>query len=200
MSTDTRFWHPFADMAAVRGAEIVMQRGEGTSVWDVDGNRYFDGTASLWCVNVGHGRKEIADAVARQMESLASYSAFGAFASEPSITLAERLAGYAEDVVDDPRIFFGLGGGDAVDTAAKLTRRYFAAVDEPDRVHIIGRTQGYHGTHGLGTAIGGIPPTRRGWDRSTPRRATSRTTRPRRSRRRSRGSARSASRPCSWSP
>ena len=68
MSTDTRFWHPFADMAAVRGAEIVMQRGEGTSVWDADGNRYFDGTASLWCVNVGHGRQEIADAVARQME------------------------------------------------------------------------------------------------------------------------------------
>jgi adenosylmethionine-8-amino-7-oxononanoate aminotransferase len=157
MSTDTRFWHPFSDMAAVRGAEFVIERGEGTSVWDADGNRYFDATASLWCVNVGHGRPEIVEAVARQMEQLASYSAFGAFASEPSVTLAERLAAYAEDVVDDPRIFFGLGGGDAIDTAAKLARRYFAAVDEPQRVHLIGRTQGYHGTHGLGTAIGGIP-------------------------------------------
>jgi adenosylmethionine-8-amino-7-oxononanoate aminotransferase len=144
-------------MAAVRGSEFMIDRAEGTSVWDADGNRYFDATASLWCVNVGHGRQEIVEAVARQMGQLASYSAFGAFASEPSVTLAERLAAYAEDVVDDPRIFFGLGGGDAIDTAAKLARRYFAAVGEPQRVHLIGRTQGYHGTHGLGTAIGGIP-------------------------------------------
>lgn len=156
MTADTRFWHPFADMAAVRRAEIVMVRGEGTSVWDEDGNRYLDATASLWCVNVGHGRQEIADAVAAQMRELASYSAFGAFASKPALSLAERVAGYAEDVVDDPRVFFGLGGGDAIDTAAKLARRYFAACGEPDRTHLIGRSQGYHGTHGLGTSIGGI--------------------------------------------
>ncbi len=156
MTSDTRFWHPFADMAAVRGAEVVITRGEGTSVWDAEGKRYLDATASLWCVNVGHGRQEIADAVAAQISRLASYSAFGAFASEPAITLAERLADYAQDAVDDPRIFFGLGGGDAIDTAAKLARRYFAACGEPDRTHLIGRAQGYHGTHGLGTSIGGI--------------------------------------------
>ncbi len=156
MSTDTRFWHPFADMAAVRGAEIVITGGEGVEVWDDAGNRYLDGTASLWCVNVGHGRQEIVDAAMAQMSELASYSAFGAFSNRPADTLAERLASYAEDVVDDPRIFFGLGGGDAIDTAAKLVRRYFSAIGEPGRTHIIGRTQGYHGTHGLGTSIGGI--------------------------------------------
>jgi adenosylmethionine-8-amino-7-oxononanoate aminotransferase len=143
-------------MAAVRGAEIVITRGEGTRVWDADGREYLDATASLWCVNVGHGRREIAEAAAAQMTKLASYSTFGAFANEPALTLAERIADYADGVVDDPRVFFGLGGGDAIDTAAKLARRYFAACGEPDRTHLIGRSQGYHGTHGLGTSIGGI--------------------------------------------
>ena len=162
MSSDTPFWHPFADMAAVRGHEIVITRGEGVHVWDESGAKYLDGTASLWCVNVGHGRDEIVDAAAAQMRELASYSAFGAFSNRPAETLAERLAGYAEAVVDDPRIFFGLGGGDAIDTAAKLARRYFAAIGQPDRVHLIGRAQGYHGTHGLGTSIGGIPANQAG--------------------------------------
>ena len=162
MSSDTRFWHPFADMAAVRGHEILITRGEGVYVWDAAGTRYLDGTASLWCVNVGHGRTEIVEAVAAQMRELAGYSAFGAFTNRPAETLAERLAGYADGLVDDPRIFFGLGGGDAIDTAAKLARRYFAAIGQPDRVHLIGRSQGYHGTHGLGTSIGGIPANQAG--------------------------------------
>jgi adenosylmethionine-8-amino-7-oxononanoate aminotransferase len=88
------------------------------------------------------------------MRELASYSAFGAFANRPALDLAERLSALAP--VDDARIFFGSGGGDAIDTAAKLARRFFAATGQPERVHLIGRTQGYHGTHGLGTSIGGI--------------------------------------------
>jgi adenosylmethionine-8-amino-7-oxononanoate aminotransferase len=158
MSSDTRLWHPFADMHAVRGAEIVITRGEGAYVWDEDSRKYLDGTASLWCVNVGHGRDEIADAAAAQMHVLPSYSAFGAFANTPALRLAERLAELAP--VDDPRIFFGSGGGDAIDTAGKLARRYFAAIGTPERVHLISRSQGYHGTHGLGTSIGGIPANR----------------------------------------
>ena len=154
MPHDTRLWHPFADMHAVRGAELVIARGEGAHVWDEDGRRYLDGTASLWNVNVGHGRQEIVEAAAAQMRTLATYSAFGAFANRPALDLAERLAGLAP--VDDARVFLGSGGGDAIDTAAKLARRFFAAVGQPERVHLIGRTQGYHGTHGLGTSIGGI--------------------------------------------
>src|SRR3954447_13211591 len=158
--SDTRLWHPFADMHAVRGAELVIDRGEGIWVWDADGNRYLDGTASLWCVNVGHGRKEIVDAAAEQMRKLATYSCFGAFANAPALELTQRLAELAP--VDDARIFLGSGGGDAIDSAAKLARRYFAAADQPDRVHLIGRSQGYHGTHGLGTAIGGIAANQQG--------------------------------------
>ena len=128
--------HPATNLRQVQtDGPLVITRGEGTRVWDADGREYLDATASLWCVNVGHGRQEIADAVAVQMSRLASYSAFGAFANEPAITLAERIADYADGVVDDPRVFFGLGGGDAIDTAAKLARRYFAACGEPDRDH-----------------------------------------------------------------
>ncbi|CAB4879548.1 unannotated protein [freshwater metagenome] len=162
MSADTRFWHPFALMSQVRRNEFVITRGAGAHVWDADGKRYFDACASLWCVLVGHGRGEIADAAAAQMRELASYSAFGAFTSAPATSLAERIAGYAEGVVDDPRIFFGSGGGDAVDTAVKLARRYFNAIGQPDRMHVISRTQGYHGTHGLGTSLGGIAVNRDG--------------------------------------
>ena len=156
MSTISRFWHPFADMAQVKGHQFVIERGEGATVWDAEGNEYFDGTASLWCVNAGHGRGEIAAAVSGQMEGLATYQTFSVFSNRPAMDLADRLSGYAEHIMDEPRIFFGLGGGDAIETAAKLARRYYAAIGQPEREHIIGRTQGYHGTHGLGTAIGGI--------------------------------------------
>jgi putrescine aminotransferase len=160
MASDTRLWHPFADMHAVRGNELVITRGQGAVVWDEDGKEYIDGTASLWNVNVGHGRTEIVEAAMAQMRELASYQVFGIFANRPALDLAERLASLAP--LDDPRIFLGSGGGDAIDTAAKLARRYFAAIGQPERTHLISRTQGYHGTHGMGTSIGGIPANREG--------------------------------------
>ena len=109
-------------------------------------------------MNVGHGRDEIVEAAMAQMRVLASYQTFGVFANRPALDLAERLADLAP--LDDPRIFLGSGGGDAIDTAAKLARRYFAAIGTPERTHLISRSQGYHGTHGLGTSIGGIPANR----------------------------------------
>jgi adenosylmethionine-8-amino-7-oxononanoate aminotransferase len=156
--SDTRFWHPFADMHAVRSAELTIVAGEGVHVTDSEGRRYLDGTASLWNVNVGHGRHELAEAAAEQMRQLATYSCFGAFANPPALELAERLCSLAP--VDGARVFLTSGGGDSIDTAAKLARRYFAAVGQPDRVHLISRSQGYHGTHGLGTSLGGIPANR----------------------------------------
>jgi adenosylmethionine-8-amino-7-oxononanoate aminotransferase len=160
MPSDTRLWHPFADMHTVRANEFIIARGEGVYVWDEDGKKYLDGTASLWCVNVGHGRQEIAEAVAAQMRDLATYQTFGVFANRPALDLTERLAALAP--LDDPRIFLVSGGGDAIDTAGKLARRYFAAIGQPERTHLISRSQGYHGTHGLGTSIGGIPSNREG--------------------------------------
>ncbi len=159
--SDTRLWHPFADMSHVRSAELVLDRGDDVWVWDTDGNRYLDATASLWYANVGHGRQEIVDAAAEQMGRLEAYSAFGDFTTEAATELAGRLSDLAP--MEDTKIFLGSGGGDGIDTAAKLARRYWQAVGEPQRVHLISRVGGYHGTHGYGTSLAGIEANRAGF-------------------------------------
>jgi putrescine aminotransferase len=160
-AAETRLWHPFADMALVRHRELTIARGEDVWVWDDEGNRYLDATASLWYANVGHGRREIADAVHAQMTELEAYSAFGELASAPARDLAARLAELAP--MTDARVFFTTGGGEAIDTAAKLARRYWSALGAPERMHLISRTAGYHGTNGYGTSLGGIEPNRAGY-------------------------------------
>jgi putrescine aminotransferase len=157
---DTRFWHPFADMAAVRSSEFVLDRGEDVWVFDQRGERYLDATASLWYANVGHGRPEIAAAIAAQLAKLEAYSEFGDFATTPAVELAEALAARAPMPA---RVFLTSGGGDSIDTAAKLARRYWHEAGQPERTVLVSRTQGYHGTHGYGTAIGGIPANRAGF-------------------------------------
>ncbi|MBE1575882.1 aspartate aminotransferase family protein [Amycolatopsis roodepoortensis] len=147
-------WHPFADMGAVDGDRLVITRGEGSYVWDDEGKRYFDATASLWYANFGHGREEIAEAVADQLRTLDSYNLFGYNANEPALKLAERVSALAPE--PGSKVFFGSGGGDVIDTAVKIARSYFAHTGRPEKVHVIGRVQGYHGTHGFGTAVGGI--------------------------------------------
>ena len=135
---DTSLWHPFSDMAAVRGNELVISRGEGVWLWDEDGNRYLDGSASLWYCNVGHGRAEIADAVAAQMKQLEAWSIFGDTATPPALELADRLADLSS--LEGAKIFLTTGGGDAIDTAAKLVRLYWQVLGQPERLHIISRT------------------------------------------------------------
>jgi adenosylmethionine-8-amino-7-oxononanoate aminotransferase len=153
-STSTRFWHPFADMAQVAGHELLVQRGEGVWIWDDAGRRYLDATASLWYANVGHGRPEIRAAVAAQMEQIEAYSTFGDFVTRPAQELTERLAGLAP--IPDARVFLGSGGGDGIETAAKLARQYWGLTGRAGKTHLLTRTGGYHGTHGFGTSLGGI--------------------------------------------
>ena len=157
----TRFWHPFADMGAVSERELVIERGEGVHVYDTDGVRYLDGTASLWYANLGHSRPEIVEAVAEQLRTLPAYSTFGDFGNRPANELCERLAALAP--MDDARVFLGSGGGDAIDTAAKIARRYWVLAGRPERTHLISRSHSYHGTHGFGTSIGGIEPNVTNW-------------------------------------
>lgn len=158
---ETCLWHPFSDMAAVRGNEFVVSRAEDVWVWDVDGKRYLDATASLWYTNIGHGRKEIVEAVTEQMRRLDAYSTFGDYANEPALELAARLSDLAP--MQDAKVFLTSGGGDSIDTAAKLARRYWAVQGGEDRVHLISRSNGYHGTHGHGTDLGGMEANRTGW-------------------------------------
>lgn len=157
----TRFWHPFADMHRVAGHEVVLARGEGAWIEDDGGRRYLDATAGLWYCNVGHGRTEIAEAAAAQLRTLASYSTFGPFATRPTLDLAERLAAMAP--VEDAVVFLGSGGSDAVDTAAKLARRYWDVQGRPERRLIVSREHAYHGMHAFGTGLVGIPSMREGY-------------------------------------
>lgn len=159
--TGTRLWHPFADMAAVASTgELVIERGDGAYLVDEAGRRYLDASAGLWYCNVGHGRHELAEAAARQMSTLASYSAFGDLATRPALDLAERLCALAP--MADARVFLTSGGSDSVDTAVKLVRRYWAEQGEPGRSVIVTREHAYHGMHLAGTSLAGIEANRAG--------------------------------------
>ena len=124
----TRFWHPFADMGAVSRAELVIERGEGVHVYDTEGNRYLDATASLWYANLGHGRSEIADAVSAQMRTLEAYRRSATSATSPPTSCASGSRAGA----DGRRARVpGQGGGDAIDTAAKIARRHWVCAGSP---------------------------------------------------------------------
>jgi putrescine---pyruvate transaminase len=151
----TALWHPFADMGTVDGNELVLVRGEGVFVWDEQGRRYLDGSASLWYSNVGHGRPEIAAAVAAQLAELETYHVFGALANRPALELAERLAALAPEA--GAKVFLTSGGGDSIEGAVKLARLHHRLRGEPSRRHLISREHSYHGTHGIGTSIIGMP-------------------------------------------
>ncbi|MDH4353264.1 MAG: aminotransferase class III-fold pyridoxal phosphate-dependent enzyme, partial [Actinomycetota bacterium] len=158
----TALWHPFADMAEVAAAgELVLRSGDGQYVVDEEGRRYLDVTAGLWFANVGHGRREIADAVGRQAATLAAHSVFGDLANRPALDLAERVASLAP--VADSKVFFTSGGSDSVDTAAKLVRRFWQVKGEVQRTAIITRDRAYHGMHWGGTALSGIGPNKDGY-------------------------------------
>ncbi|WP_221445816.1 aminotransferase class III-fold pyridoxal phosphate-dependent enzyme [Lipingzhangella halophila] len=148
-------------MAEVKQRQFLVDRAEGAWIYDREGGRYLDATAALWYCNVGHGRAEIADAVAAQLRRLDAYFVFNDFTNEPAERLAHRLSELAP--MPDARIFLTSGGGDSIDTAVKLARRYWIRQGSPERVHILSRRHSYHGTHGLGTSIGGIDPNREGY-------------------------------------
>ena len=157
----TSFWHPFAEMSKVRHNPFIVDRGEGIYVYDETGKRYLDAAASLWYMNVGYGRDEIIDAMDRQLRKLAAFHAFVDHGTRPPEELAAQIAAVSPD--PGSKVFFGSGGSDAVDTAAKLARRYFSAIGQPERTVFITREWAYHGMHTYGTALGGMEPNRLGY-------------------------------------
>lgn len=157
----TSFWHPFAEMSKAQHNPFIVDRGEGIYVYDETGKRYLDAAASLWYMNVGYGREEIVDAMAEQMRKLPVFHAFVDYATRPPMELAAQIAAVSPD--PDSKVFFGSGGSDAVDTAAKLARRYFGVIGQPERTVFIAREWAYHGMHSYGTALGGMEPNRLGY-------------------------------------
>ncbi len=132
----------------------VITRGEGWRVWDDRGNEYIDGLAGLFVVNAGHGRTEIAEAMARQASELAFFPLWS-YAHPRAIELAERLAAAAPG--DLNRVFFTTGGGEAVETAWKLAKQYFKLTGKPTKHKVISRSVAYHGTPQGALSITGIP-------------------------------------------
>jgi putrescine aminotransferase len=156
--SEGRYWHPFANMAKVKDHELVLVEARGCEVTDQSGRTYLDATAGLWYCNVGYGRSEIVEAVARQLERLPAYSTFGPYVTEPTLTTARRIAELSP--IDDGAVFLTSGGSDAVETASKLVRSYWAALGQPERRIIVGRPRAYHGMHAYGTSLAGIPANR----------------------------------------
>lgn len=159
--TEARLWHGFADMHTVASNELVLVSGEGAWVEDAAGRRYLDATASLWYCAVGYGRRELADAVARQISQLHAYSNFGPYATQPSIELANRLSTLAP--MDEAVVIFTSGGSESVDTAAKLVRRYWDLKGRPEKRAIVSRELSYHGMAAYGTSLAGIAGNREGY-------------------------------------
>ena len=156
------YWHPFADMAAVQaGGELSIVSGKGSHIVDANGKRYLDATASLWYCNIGHGRTEIADAVAAQMHELESYSTFQDLTNPAVEALVERVAEMAP--VANSKVFLTSGGSDSIDTATKIVRRYWHLVGQPERVVLLRRERAYHGMHAAGTSLAGIAPNAAGY-------------------------------------
>lgn len=148
-------------MSAVNGHELVVISGAGARVRTQDGREFIDASAGLWFNSVGYGRRELADAAASQMMTLAAYSNFGDQATEPTLRLSDRLSALSPQ--EDCKIFFTSGGSDAVDTAVKMVRRYWWLKGQPDRTSIITRDRAYHGMHMAGTSMAGIPANRDGY-------------------------------------
>lgn len=157
----THFWHGFADMHVVKDREIVMESGDGATITDTTGKTYIDATAALWFCNAGYGRREIADAIADQLTRLHAYSSFGAYTTDATVRVAERLA--ALSPIPNSVVYLASGGSDAIDTAGKLARRYWDVVGKPNKVLMVSREHAYHGMHAMGTSLGGMPVMQAGY-------------------------------------
>jgi adenosylmethionine-8-amino-7-oxononanoate aminotransferase len=148
-------------MPSVPGDRITIVAGEGVNIQTDDGRWLLDATAALWYANIGHGRARLADAAAAQMRRLETYHTFGRIVNDRALALADRVAALAP--IDDPKVFWVSGGSDAIDTAAKLARRYWQLQGQANKRIIISRHSSYHGLHAFGTSLAGIPFNREGY-------------------------------------
>lgn len=146
------FWMPFTANRQFKAKPRILARAEGMYYWTEDGRKVLDGTAGLWCVNAGHGRREIAEAVHRQLQTL-DYAPPFQMGHPAAFELANRLARLAPGL---DHVFFTNSGSEAVDTALKIALAYHRARGEAHRQRLIGRERGYHGVGFGGTAVGGM--------------------------------------------
>ena len=148
--------HPFTDNRGLveSGGPTVIERGEGCYLWDDQGHRYLDAFAGLWCVNIGYGRRELADVAARQMHQLAFYNTFFNTTTAPTAELAETLATLMPGHINTT--LFANSGSEVCDSAIRLARLYWQLVGKSSKRIVIGRTEGYHGSTLATISAGGV--------------------------------------------
>jgi L-2,4-diaminobutyrate transaminase len=157
------FFHPFTNAKAhEQVGPLTIVEGHGSTVIDTQGRRYLDAMGGLWCVNIGYGSEEMADAMRAQAAKLAYYHTFAGMGNEPTALLAQRIIGMAPG--DMSKVFFGNSGSDANDTQVKLVWYYNNVLGRPEKKKIIARNRGYHGVTVMSASLCGLPGMHAGFD------------------------------------
>lgn len=159
--------HPVSNLSRLKETgPLVLCRADGVYIWDTDGNRYIDGLAGLWNINVGHGRHELAEAAANQIDDVAYVPTFFGLSSPPAIELAAKLAGMFPG--DLNHIHFTSGGAESNESALKIARYYWWLKGKSEKIKIISRRMGYHGIAMGALAATGIPTYHEGFGPGVP--------------------------------
>ncbi|WP_349972648.1 aspartate aminotransferase family protein [Pseudomonas caspiana] len=146
---------PFSDYKQLKevGPRIIT-RSSGVYLWDSEGNKILDGMSGLWCVAIGYGREELADAAAKQMRELPYYNLFFMTAHPPVLELAKVISEIAPEGMN--HVFFTGSGSEGNDTMLRMVRHYWAIKGQPNKKTIISRVNGYHGSTVAGASLGGM--------------------------------------------
>lgn len=157
------FIHPYTDFSTFKQeGSTVISRAEGLYVHDEEGRRYLDAIAGLWCVNIGHGREEMADAIRDQVLQMQYYNPFGHCTNEPAAIFAERLSGILPGNLN--RVFYTCGGSTANDSAIRIIHYYNNLRGKPNKKKVISRNNGYHGSTYVAANLTGIHATKDAFD------------------------------------
>jgi L-2,4-diaminobutyrate transaminase len=160
-------FHPFTHLREhAEHGPLTMVSGTGSTLVDTRGQSYLDAMAGLWCVNIGYGNAEMAEALERQARKLAYYHSFASMGNEPVAQLAQRLIGLAPGAMS--KVFFGNSGSDANDTQVKLVWYYNNVLGRPAKKKIISRDRGYHGVTVMSGSLCGLPGMHAGFDLPLP--------------------------------
>ena len=148
--------HPWIDLGTAKTREpLIVASAEGVHIYDSHGTRMIDGIGGMWCVNIGYGREEMAQAIADQVRRMPYFSPFGLISTPPSIEFGTKLAAYTPG--DLNHVFFATGGSTAVDSALRFVQFYNNFHGRPKKKHIITREYAYHGSTYLSASVSGKP-------------------------------------------
>ncbi|AOU97095.1 hypothetical protein BI364_02925 [Acidihalobacter yilgarnensis] len=162
--------HPSTQLKAhahgLSGGPQIITGGQGATIRDAHGNEFLDGFAGLYCVNIGYGRTEVADAISRQAHALAYYHSYAGYSNEPLIELSERLIRMAPAGMS--RVYYGLSGSDANETQIKLVWYYNNILGRTTKKKIISRHRAYHGSGVMTGSLTGLPVFHQAFDLPMP--------------------------------